>query len=74
MVVFGKDQIDAGPPEVTVEKQLRVGDDDRIRRRVRRMRSNGFDMAMPIGMQAPTISGKLGVEFARVIQWATAKG
>ncbi len=30
-IVAGKDQIDAGPLEFSVEKQMRVRDDDRIR-------------------------------------------
>ena len=31
-IVLGQDQIDDGPLEVRVEKQMRVGDDDRVRR------------------------------------------
>jgi hypothetical protein len=31
-VVLGQDQVDAGPFEVRVEKQMRVGNDDRVRR------------------------------------------
>ena len=73
VVVLGKDQVDAGPLEVAVEQQMRVGNDDRIRRRMRRVRGNRLDVAMPMRMQARAVSGKLGVEFASVIQWATAK-
>jgi hypothetical protein len=39
---------------------------------VRRMRRNRLAMGGP--MRARAIRGKLGVEFARIIQMATAKG
>ena len=35
LVVLGKNEIDAGPLELSAEKQMRVGNDDRIRRSVR---------------------------------------
>ena len=34
-VVLGQDQVDAGPLEVCVEKQMRVGNDDRVRGNLR---------------------------------------
>ena len=34
-VVLGKDQVDAGSLEIPVEQKLRVGNDDRVRGRVR---------------------------------------
>ena len=66
LIVPGKDQIDAGPLEISVEKQMRVRDDDRTRRSVRGV--DGLDMDVAAGMQPRAVSGKLGVEFAGVIQ------
>jgi hypothetical protein len=67
-VVFGNDQVDAGSLEISVEKQLRVRDDDGIRRSVRGVRRNGLDMDLPTGMQARAVSRELGIKFAGVIQ------
>jgi hypothetical protein len=72
VIVLGEDQIDAGPLEFSVEKQLRVRDDDRIRGSVGGV--NGFDVDVAIGMQGRTVSGKLGVKFARVIQMGHRNG
>ena len=71
VVVLGKDQVDAGPLEVAVEQQMRVRDDDGVRRRVRGYR---IDMVMGIGMSTRTVNVQLGVEFADEIQLATANG
>ena len=54
VVVPGKDQVDAGPLEVAVEQQLRVRDDDRVRRRVRGVRGNGLDVGMRPGNADPS--------------------
>ena len=48
VVVPGKDQVDAGPLEVAIEKQLRVRDDDGVRRRVRGVPGNGLDVGMAL--------------------------
>ena len=73
VVVVGEDQIDAGPLEVSVEQQMRVGDDDGVRRNVRG--SDSFDMmASACGMRTRTVNRQLGVKFADEIQWATAIG
>jgi len=72
VAVLRKHQIDAGPLEVAVEKQLAVRDDDRIRWRVRGVRLDRLDMGMSNGVRTRAVSGKLGVEFAGVIQWPTA--
>ncbi len=74
VVVPGKDQVDAGPLEISVEKQLRVRDDDGVRRRVRSVPGNRLDMGMALGMQTRAVSRELGVEFARVIQGPPQKG
>ena len=66
VVVPGEDQVDAGPLEVAVEQQIRVRDDDGVRRRVR-------GMVMGIGMGTRAVNVQLGVEFADEIQLATAK-
>jgi len=70
VVVPGEDQVDAGLPEVAVEQQIRVRDDDGVRRRVRGHRS---DMVMGFGMSARTVNLQLGIELADEIQLATAK-
>ena len=70
VVVPGEDQVDAGPPEVAVEQQIRVRDDDGVRRRVRGYR---IDMVTGIGMSTRTVNVQLGIEFADEIQLATAK-
>jgi hypothetical protein len=68
LVVVGKDQVDAGALEVAVKEQLRVGNDDRICRRMRRTRGRRLDVAMSLLMQTGAVSGKIGVEFTSVIQ------
>ena len=52
MAVLGKNQVDAGPLEISVEQQLRIGDDNRIRRSVRSGRRNGFEVAVRMRMRA----------------------
>jgi len=71
-VVLGQDQVDAGPFEVRVEKQMRVGNDDRVCWNLGRAvnRYGRTRRLMPTG----AIGGKRGVKFASVIQWATAIG
>ena len=73
VVVFGKDQVKAGSLEISVEKQLRVRNDNGIRRSVRGARRNRLDMDVRIGMRPRPSAGKSGVEFANEIQRATAK-
>ena len=68
VVVAGKDEVDAGPLEIAVEEQLRVRNDDGVRRRMRRMLGNRLDVGMPLGMQTRAVSRERGVEFAGVIQ------
>jgi hypothetical protein len=63
-MILGQNQVDAGSLEVSVEQQLRVGNDDRIRRRVRRMLRKSLKMGVPMAIMARDISRKLGVEFA----------
>jgi hypothetical protein len=70
VVVVGQDQVDAGSLELSAEQQLRVGDDDGIRRSVR---GRAIDMRMHSGMRNRAINRQLGVEFANEIQWATQK-
>ena len=45
LIVLGKDQIDAGPLEISVEKQMRVRDDDRVRRSVGGVNRLDMDVA-----------------------------
>lgn len=52
---------------------MRIRDDNRIRRSMRRMRGKCIDVDVAIGMQT-RIDGNRGVEFARIIQWTTANG
>jgi hypothetical protein len=66
-VSVGKDQVDAGSFEVRAEQQMRVGNDNRVGRR---MRGRMLDMHM--GMRSRAVSG-YGVEFANEIQCATAQ-
>jgi hypothetical protein len=74
MVVPGKHQVDAGPLEVSVEQQLRVGNNDGVRGNMRRVRADRLDMGVPVRVQTRAVSVVLGVEFAGIIQWATANG
>jgi hypothetical protein len=73
VVVCGKDQVKAGSLEISVEKQLRVRNDNGIRRSVRGTRRNRLDMDVRIGMKAQAVGRQVGVEFANEIQSATAK-
>jgi hypothetical protein len=72
-VVLGKDQVDAGSREIAGEKQVGIRNDDRVRRSVRRVLSNGLDMGVRTGMRPMPINRQVGGKFACVIQWATAK-
>ena len=74
MIVLGEDEVDAGPLEVASEKQVRVRDDNCIRRSVGRVLGKGLDMGMRTGMRPGTINRQIGVELANKIQCATAKG
>src|SRR5437763_7581510 len=47
---------------------MRVGNDDRIRRRVRRVMSNGFNPGRALQMQAQRFGREVRVKFAGVIQ------
>ena len=69
-IILRKDQINAGPREFSAEKQMRVRDDDRIRRNVRSMKR--LDVAVAVRMMAEAVNGNFGVKFARVIQGPTA--
>ena len=71
VIVLGKDQIDTGPLEVSVEQQVGVGNDDRARRRMRRHR---IDAEIAMGMRTRVIRGEPGVEFTGVIQGPPQKG
>jgi hypothetical protein len=66
LMVPGKDQIDAGPLEISIKKQLRVRDDDCIRGNMRSV--NRLDVDVAIGIQPRSVSGKLGIESASIIQ------
>ena len=68
VVVVGKDEIDAFTLEIAVEQQLRVRNDDRVGRRMRRVLGHRLDVGLPLGMQTGAVGRERGVEFARVIQ------
>ena len=68
LIVPGKDQIDAGPLELSVKEQVRIRDDNRIRWSVRSV--DGLDVEVAIGMQARPVSGSLGVKFAFGVEFA----
>ena len=71
MVVFGKNQIDAGSLEVTAEQQLGVGNDNGIGGGVR---GRAIDVSKRNGMRDRSFNRQLGVEFTYEIQGATIKG
>lgn len=73
MIVAGEDQVDAGSLEIAGEKKMSVGNDDRVRRRVRCVMRNRLDSGLPLQMQAQGIGREIRVEFTGVIQIATAK-
>ena len=52
---------------------MSVGNDDRVRRRVRCVMRNRLDSGLPLQMQAQGIGREIRVEFTGVIQIATAK-
>jgi hypothetical protein len=67
LMVLGKDQINTGPLEFSVEEQMRIRHDDRARR----------DMGSPNRLDVvvemlAAVSGKLRFECTSVIQRATA--
>jgi hypothetical protein len=70
VVALGQDQVNAGALEVGVEQEMRIGNDDRIRRRM--------DMARiqldEVGMIPRPFRGKSAVKLASVIQRATTIG
>jgi len=81
VVVLGEDQVDAGSMEISVEQQLRVRNDNGVRRRVSCCCDvdirNGMGMGakeIGKGLRARAVSGETGDEFAGVIQRATAIG
>jgi hypothetical protein len=69
--VVGKNEIDAGSLELSAEKHVRIGNDDRIRRNMSGVNRLGVEMAAR--MQTQSVGGNLGVEiaveFAEVIHW-----
>ena len=69
-VVAGQDQVDARALEIGVEQEMRVGNDDRIRRR---MHMAGIQMG-EMGMTPRAFRGNRAVKFASVIQRATTIG
>ena len=73
MAVAGQDQVDAGSFEIAVEQQMRVGDDNGVRRSMPPL--NGLDIGtrIRIQMRAQIISGRLGVEFTDEAQWGHHK-
>ena len=54
LAIFGQDEVNAGSLEVAVEEQLRIGNDDRTRRHMRRVLRDGLDVGvgMPVGMRS----------------------
>jgi hypothetical protein len=71
VVIPGKDQVRAGSFVIGVEQKLGVGNDDGIGRRVD---LRGIHMHIRVRMRSRAFMVKRGVEFASVIQRATAKG
>ena len=64
-VVLGEDEVDARALEVAGEQQMRVGNDDRVRRRMCR---NAVDMDVPMPGEYPWPSGRQSIEFSGKIQ------
>ncbi len=73
VIVLGKDQVKAGPLEISVEKQLDVRDDNGVRRGMPGRRRKGLDVDVGMGKRAWDVSRQLGVKFASKIQRATKK-
>ena len=67
----GENEIESRALEITGEQQMRVRDDNGVRRRVRG--SNGVDAGVPIGMRAETGIRQLRVKYAGVIQSDTVQ-
>ena len=65
-VVVGKNEIDAGPLELRVEQQLRVGNDNGVVGRVGAV--NRLDMRKAPEIRAKAAGVLVGVDFTRVIQ------
>jgi hypothetical protein len=70
IVVVGQDEVAARTLEIGAEQKMRVGNDDRIRRR---MRMAGVQMD-EMGMIPRAVRGNRAVKFASVIQRATTTG
>src|SRR5216683_6970267 len=68
VVLVGQDKVDTGSLEISVEQELRVGDDDGARGSVQGMRRHGIDVKMPMRMRTRAIKRQLGIEFAGVVQ------
>ena len=58
VVVLGKNQVDAGPLEISIEKQLRVGDELHPKERAAR------ETVWPRRMRTRTVIRQLGIKFA----------
>ncbi len=67
----GDDEIDAAALEVASEEQMRVLDDNRVRRRLGRHR---LDMRLRLGVVSHAIGRQSAIEFSDEIQRATANG
>ena len=68
VVALGKNEVDAGALEISVEQQLRIRNDNGVRRHVRGVLGNGLDVDVLMGMRPMSVNGNVGVELARVIQ------
>ena len=73
MIVLGKNQVDARALEISVEKQLRIGHDYRVRRRMRTVPRNRLDVGLVLKKKTQTVGRMTGIDFAGVIQRGTAK-
>ncbi len=62
----GKNEVNTGALELCVEKQLRVGNDDRIRWDVSGV--NRFNVGVATKLRAEAVTERLGVDFTGVIQ------
>jgi hypothetical protein len=71
VVVLVQDEVEAGPLEIRMKQEMRVGNDNGVRRC---MAVHGIDMKMGLRRPALAIRRNRGVKFASVIQWATAIG
>jgi hypothetical protein len=67
--VAGKNKVNTGALELCAEKQMRVGNNNGVRRNVSGVNRFGIDVAARVLTQS---IGKLGIKFAEVIHPATA--